>query len=163
MSKYLSGGKCIDATAVPDGYFADADSESFSAFTMTTLPAGCSQRILPSCRQEGQEVRCQRHHLHLLRSRLRHVVRKGQEGRPVPPPAGWDLLDALPGEDVREQARRNLRGVRFDGADLHGGGSNFLVSKRLHFIFRFEKLWLMLFPLQRKGQRGNSVVPYSDQ
>ena len=107
---------------------------------------------IPSyCRQDGQEVQCQRHHLHLLRSRLRHVVRKGQEGRSVSPPAGWDLLDALPGEDVREQARRDLRGLRFDGADLHGGGSNVLVSKK--FFSPFSALKRVADALSAAAQR----------
>lgn len=62
-------------------------------------------------------------------------MRQGQEGRPVPPPAGWDLFDALPRKDVREQARRDLRRVRLDGADLHGGGSDVLVSKEFFSPF----------------------------
>lgn len=111
MSKYLSAGKCIDATSVPDGYYADADSESFSAWITTSLRSQSLTKTFPDCRQDGQEVRCQRHHLHLLWTRLRHLMRQGQEGRPVPPATGQDLFDALPRQDVREQEGRNLRGV----------------------------------------------------
>ncbi|KWU43004.1 hypothetical protein RHOSPDRAFT_35390 [Rhodotorula sp. JG-1b] len=44
MSKYLSAGKCIDANAVPDGYYADVDSKTVRKCNANVTTCTCSGR-----------------------------------------------------------------------------------------------------------------------